>query len=68
MIIFARIAWPYTWKRKQRAWKSLTVIKQVKLQGEQTVRIQVNLWKQIVCIQVSHYPFDICKFGALSPN
>ena len=33
-----------------------------------TVRIQVNSWKRIVCIQVSNYPFDICKFGALFPD
>ena len=42
-----------------------------------TVRIQVDSWKRIVCIQVSNsvsvkrpvsnYPFDICKFGALFP-
>ena len=59
MIIFARIAWPNSWKRKQKAWKSLNVIKQAKLQGQQTVRIQVNSWKHIVCIRVSSYPFDI---------
>ena len=33
-----------------------------------TVRIQVNSWKRIVCIQVLNYPFDICKFGALFPD
>ena len=33
-----------------------------------TVRIQVKSWKRIVCIQVSNYPFDICKFGALFPD
>ena len=41
---------------------------ELKLQGQQTVRIQVNSWKRIVCIQVSNYPFAICKFSALFPD
>ena len=52
-------------KRKKSARKSLIVIQRAKLQGQQTLKIQVNSSKRTVCIQVSNYPFDICKFSAL---
>ena len=35
------------------------------MQRQQTVEVQANSWKRPVCNQVSNYPFDICKFGAL---
>ena len=33
--------------------------------ASKTPRTTENSWKCIVCIQVSNYPFDIWKFGAL---
>ena len=36
--------------------------------GSETARTTQNSQKSIVCIQLSNYPFDMCKFGALFPD